>query len=112
MYDQPGQALLHVRTDQGTLHEWPDHTQMHIKGQRGSRTALRQFLRGKGIAQQAHAPAPQVCGDIETVEPSLAQEGVVFYRIGRLTVVQCRARRKVLCQLPTALLQVYVCRGE
>jgi hypothetical protein len=85
MYDQPGQALLHVHGDQRALHEWPDHTQMHIKGQGGGRAALRQLLRGQGIAQQARPPSSQVCGDIEGVEPCLAQAGIVFYGIGRLT---------------------------
>ena len=69
---------------------------------------MRQFLRSESIAQQAHAPSSQVFRHIERVEPRLAQEGIVFYGISRLTVVQGRARRKILCQLPTALLQAYV----
>src|SRR5206468_7435778 len=89
-----GQALLHVHGDQGAFHERPDHTQMHIKRQGGGRAALRQLLRSEGIVEQAQAPSSQVFGHIESIEPCLAQEGIVFYGISRLTVVQGRARRK------------------
>src|SRR4029453_5184525 len=44
----------------------------------------------------------------ESVKSFLAQEGIIFDRIARLTVMQGRARCKILCQLSTALLQAYV----
>src|SRR5215475_4396914 len=81
---------------------------MHIKRQGCGWASLRQLLRGEGIAQQAHAPSSQLFGDIQGVEPCLAQESIVFDRISRFTVMQGSARRKVLCQVPTALPQAYV----
>src|SRR5207245_2851989 len=108
LYDEFGYALLHVHRDQGMFHEWPDHTGMHIKGQGCGRAALRQFLRSESIAQQAQAPAPQVFGDIESVKSCLAQEGIVLDRISRFTVMQGCTCRKILRQLPTALLQAYM----
>ena len=107
-----GHSLLGADRHERALHERPDDRQVHVERQGGRRAALGQLLGGERVAEQAHPGASELGGDVERVEPGVAERRVVLQGMARLAVMLGRARREVGRERPTPLLETTLVLGD